>query len=307
MPLKESRPRQDGHLIIGTEVRHVYSECVGREFRLTVGLPHPKDRKSGLPVIYGLDGSAYSGLLIDCTRALSPDPVPSAIIVGIDYPFEMDRPFRMQDYTPTSNPKSDEDFSIIHSLIDGSKVESVPSGGAPAFLRFIQDELKLFIEAEYGGDPANATFTGHSLGGLFGAYVLLTETAAFRRYNLVSPSLWWNDQVILKREVAFAAASKLLNAKVFLSCGGLESEAAQAAEDAKFIESMPKETGAALRDVLAKNRHLMLELVVPFGEQLTARNYEGLELTTHVFENETHGSVYAPALNRGLRTLFAAY
>lgn len=307
MTLKETRPRQDGNLIIGTEVRHVHSGCVGSEFRLTIALPHPKDRKAGLPVIYGLDANYCSGLLIDCARGLSPHAVPPAIIVGIDSPLEADRPFRMRDYSPTRSPASDEEFAKINSLINGTEVKPVPSGGGPAFLRFIQDELKPFIEAEYGGDPDNATFTGHSLGGLFGAYVLLNETSAFRRYHLGSPSLWWDDQLILRQEAEYAAASNSLEAKVFLSCGALESEAGLAKENAEFEATLPEEAAAGLRELAAKNKNLMLELILQFGRQLASRNYKGLELTTHIFEGETHGSVHVPALSRGLRTLFGTY
>jgi hypothetical protein len=52
---------------------------------------------------------------------------------------------------------------------------------------------------------------------------------------------------------------------------------------------------------------LMVEIVVPFAERLAARGYKNFEISHHIFEGETHNSVYAPALSRGLRTVFGTY
>jgi hypothetical protein len=41
------------------------------------------------------------------------------------------------------------------------------------------------------------------------------------------------------------------------------------------------------------------------AETMIGREYEGLELTTHIFENETHLSVIPALMSRGLRVIFA--
>ena len=69
-------------------------------------------------------------------------------------------------------------------------------GGAGALLQFINRELKPWVVDRYDIDRDNATYFGHSFGGLFGTYVLLTAPAAFRRYIIGSPSLWWDHGVM---------------------------------------------------------------------------------------------------------------
>ena len=308
MPLRETRPKEVGNTVFATEIRHVQSECVGGEFRLIIGLPPPSQPGTKFPVIYALDGGACAGLLIGFVRSLPPLYLPPVVVVAIGYPIESNKPFRNRDYTPTHSSSSDEVMAKLGPILGGGQVEIPASGGALAFLRFIEDELKPFIDAEYGGDPGDATITGLSLGGLFCAYALFNKTSAFRRYHVVSPSLWWDNQLILKQEKAHAASSKPLNAKVFLSVGGLETNATMAKERAKFAETTPAEAMAALDRLTAEqNFSAARDVIEQFGQQLAARNYRGLELTTHVFEGETHTSVYAPALSRGLRTLFGTY
>ena len=45
---------------------------------------------------------------------------------------------------------------------------------------------------------------GHSLGGLFVAYALLTRPDAFATYLAISPSLWWDGFTVLRHLPAFA-------------------------------------------------------------------------------------------------------
>ena len=74
------------------------------------------------------------------------------------------------------------------------------TGGGPRFLEFIHTELKPLIEAEYPADPADATIFGDSFGGLFSTFVLLNRPHTFQRYIIGSPSLFWNDKVLLEHE-----------------------------------------------------------------------------------------------------------
>jgi hypothetical protein len=63
-----------------------------------------------------------------------------------------------------------------------------------------------------------------------------------------------------------------LNAKVFITVGSLEGD--------------------------------MVTLMTSFADSLKLRNYEGLILTEHIFEDETHFSVWTASLSRGLRVLY---
>jgi hypothetical protein len=68
-------------------------------------------------------------------------------------------------------------------------------------------------------------YFGDSLGGLFGMFVLLNEPDTFGRYILGSPSLWWDDGLMLKQAEQFAAAGNRVDARLFMSVGGRESKA----------------------------------------------------------------------------------
>jgi uncharacterized protein len=90
---------------------------------------------------------------------------------------------------------------------------------------------------------------------------------------LVSPALYWDDQVMFKEEAKFAAAKRPLRAEIFIAVGGLES--------------------TSMRD---NTKH--------FVSVMAERMHNGLTLHNIVFENGTHTSVFPAAFARGLRMLF---
>jgi hypothetical protein len=97
---------------------------------------------------------------------------------------------------------------------------------------------------------------GFSFSGLFAAYVWLYDSNTFSRYLIGSPSLWWDNGMILKAEAAKAESDKGLHGRVFLSIGGDESE-----ELSSF-----------------KN----------LTTTLKTHAYPNLQLETHIFEGENH-------------------
>jgi tetratricopeptide (TPR) repeat protein len=58
---------------------------------------------------------------------------------------------------------------------------------------------------------------GHSLGGLFAVYALLNRPELFRGYLVTSPSLWWDDQVLVKAAQPFFAAHRDLRADLYMT------------------------------------------------------------------------------------------
>ena len=67
--------------------------------------------------------------------------------------------------------------------------------------RFVVEELVPFIEAEYGVDTraGRLGMGGSSLGGLATLAIAQQYPSRFGRLLVMSPSLWWDDAVILKR------------------------------------------------------------------------------------------------------------
>jgi predicted alpha/beta superfamily hydrolase len=163
--------------------------------------------------------------------------------------------------------------------IEGMLKTPVESGGAAKFLGFIRDELMPFIDAKYPTNPKDRAYWGDSLGGLFGCFVLFTRPDTFNRYIIGSPSIWWAGEDVLKLAEEYGKTHADLPANVFMGVGGLE------------------EVGA-----LASFR--MVTDVFRLEGMLRAKKYPGLQLTTRVFPDESHTTVAAMNLIRGLVSVF---
>ncbi len=171
-------------------------------------------------------------------------------------------------------------------------------GGAAAFLEFIRTELKPWVGTRYAADATDATFFGHSLGGLFGAYALVSEPAAFRRYIIGSPSLWWNYGDLFECEAKYARTHDDLAARVFLGVGAVETQDGRA----RSLVNLSAEEQA-----LGTSRFIdMVADTERFADVLASRHYASLEITNEVYADEMHVTVAPLILSRGLRWLFDA-
>ena len=127
--------------------------------------------------------------------------IPAMIVVGI---INTDR---ARDMTPS---KPARDF--------GGMPWTGSAGGADKFLSFIADELLPTVDRNYRTRPYRVLI-GHSFGGLFAVYALMNRPEVFKGYVVISPSLWWDDQILLKAAQPFFAAHKDLRADLYMSVG----------------------------------------------------------------------------------------
>jgi predicted alpha/beta superfamily hydrolase len=165
------------------------------------------------------------------------------------------------------------------------QLESLPSPGANAFLQFIREELKPFLHAHYRTDPYASAFVGFSAGGLFGLYTLFHQPHTFTRYVIGSPPLHWDNKMMLTYERKYAEHHHDLPVRLFMSVGGRE----ESDDPLPFIEPS----------------HQYVTNLKTFANTLQERKYPGLQLTLHVFEDETHMSVLPATFSRGLRAVFS--
>ena len=258
----------------GSVVLPLHSEVDGEDYLLYVSLPrdYGKDPKQLYPVIYTLDADYAFALAGGITTHFSDrDNLPPVIVVSIGYPggigsLDSYHRNRTRDYTPS------------HTLEGGYGPEFQQySGGGERFRGFITRELFAYVESHYRADPKDRTLVGHSYGGLFATYVLLTAPEAFRRYIIVSPSLWYDKRMIYAMEESSAKGRKDLAAKVFFGVGAYEND----------------------------SEYPMADEMREMARKLRARKYPHLEVTDQVFEDETHNSVFPGALSRGLRVVFS--
>jgi uncharacterized protein len=265
------------------EVFDVESDAVGDTFRIFVGRCH-KPGATEVPVVYLTDANGAFGLTVDTIRYLQLGrQLPELLVVGIGYPvrgFRGAQVLRGRDLTPT-----------VRDEMHDSAGEPYPSGGADRLLSFVADELQPMVAARH--DVADgATYVGHSFGGLFGAHVLLTRPATFRRYVLASPSIWWDDRVLLGRARQPGAGDAVGHADVAILVGAEETP-----EGRRRAAPDPAPPPSA-HDLVADARD--------FADALVAWGRPDLTVRHRTLPGEHHVTVPSVAVSHGLRALFGA-
>ena len=171
-------------LSIGETVS-IHSKILDEQRTLNIYLPYSysQDSLKTYPVIYLLDGSIDEDFihiagLVQFGSFSWIDMLPESIVVGIS---NVDR---KRDFTyPTTNIKDKADFPT--------------TGGSKVFIEFLETELQPFIDKTYRTSPTK-TIIGQSLGGLLATEILYKKPQLFDNYIIVSPSLWWDDNSLLK-------------------------------------------------------------------------------------------------------------
>ncbi len=184
------------------ETIEFHSTVLDENRTLNIYLPngYSPDSLKKYPVIYLLDGSVDEDFmhvvgLVQFGSFSWIEMIPESIVVGIA---NVDR---KRDFTfPTNNVKDKVDFPT--------------TGGSERFIQFIESELEPFIESNYKTDSINAII-GQSLGGLLATEILFKRPDLFDNYIIVSPSLWWDDQSLLKLEPTNFTSNK----SIFIGVG----------------------------------------------------------------------------------------
>lgn len=164
-------------------IRQLQSAVLSEERTLNIFLPEGYRKDSSYPVIYLLDGSADEDFihvagLVQFSAFPWVNVLPNSIVVGIA---NVDR---RRDFTfPTTIEKDKKDFPT--------------TGGSEKFIRFIEKELQPYINQSFKTN-GNHMLIGQSLGGLLATEILFKKPNLFTQYVIVSPSLWWDKESLLK-------------------------------------------------------------------------------------------------------------
>lgn len=235
----------------------VKSQVLGEERTVLVRTPAGYARGTErFPVLYMTDGDGHiqhtSGTVSFLARNAR---MPEMIVVGIT------NTDRTRDLTPTH----------VAQAPDNPNARFPTSGGADKFIKFIETELIPLVESKYRTQPYRA-LAGHSLGGLFAVHTMLTRPELFNSYIAVSPSLQWDNFVLIDRAKAFFKARKELNRTLFTSLG-----------------NEPGDIGDAFK---------------LFREVLQKQEATGFVWEAAQYEDEDHGSVVLRSHYAGLRKAF---
>ncbi|MDH3223683.1 MAG: alpha/beta hydrolase-fold protein [Gemmatimonadota bacterium] len=223
------------------------------------------------PVIYLLDGDAHfhsvSGLVqILGTGVNGTFVLPEMIVVAIP------NTDRIRDLTPTHDTTG----------FDGSPTPGFrSSGGNPQFFRFLREELIPQIEEDYRA-AGYRLLIGHSFGGITVINALYSIPESFSSYVAIDPSLWWDDEVLLRR------------ARDYFSSGDLGGKSLYVSQ-ANTIQA----------DDTVPNRHF--SAISRFNEVVKAYDRTGIRYGFRYYADDDHGS--APLISEydALRFAFDGY
>lgn len=263
-----------------SELRRFHSDIMDQDFQIFVQLPldYVSDGSKKYPVLYVTDGNRNFPLYANISTLLGfPNTgFPQVVVVGIAYDigsmFDW-AGWRTRDLTPVADGWSEQYWEGLLGRMTGDTAIRIETGGGPRFLSFICDELVPFIESEYQVSDQGRALGGYSYGGLFTLFAMFERSEVFQRYFAGSPSIVYHNRVLFDMEKAFSDSHKDLQAKLYLTMGGLE--------DQNGITAMKE-----------------------MAEVLESRNYPNLDVRTRVFEGEGHGSAGPPSIMRAFLNLY---
>jgi predicted alpha/beta superfamily hydrolase len=264
-----------------SEQRLVTSSHNGLEYLVMVAWPDQPPPASGYRVLYVLDANAMFLTAVDTLRSyLRRTDVGEdvrTVVVGIGYPPGSDIPARRTwDLTP---------------VVDEPRAKS-PTGGAEAFLAFIEDEVKPQIERDYRIDRKRQTLMGHSLAGMFTARALTRRPDAFESFIAISPSFWFGGHALSGEIETFARNRKPTDTPVrMLLMAGQYEEALRPTAWAEDPERAARaDADLARRGQVTRARDAARHLATAPAMLVDFNEIAG----------EDHGSVIPAAIGRGV-------
>jgi uncharacterized protein len=250
--------------LINTEQFAIVSESVkGENYAIQVGLPaNYKQSKKTYDVLYVLDGDMSFGMTKEIINWLVwSGEMRDVIVVGISY----------GRGTAVWWQKRSRDFTQYRDTV---YYYYPNAGGADSFLNFMRNELFPMINARYRTNQDSTAIMGVSFGALLSSYALFSHPDMFKKYIIISPSLFWNNNSILNTEADYFRTHKDLNKSVYLAYGTLDDKDWTINPTNEFIKAVQ------------------------------GHSYAGFKFATEVFKGETHISVYPMAMTHALKLLF---
>jgi predicted alpha/beta superfamily hydrolase len=246
----------------GWEVKTIYSRILGEKRKINIRVPQGINKYDVYPVLYLLDGEAQTAMVTGQVQYLSEayKIIPKLVVVSIE------NTDRFRDLTPTHsiigpNGKADTSANAIGKT----------SGGGEKFLQFIKEELMPYIETSYPTAPYRI-LSGHSLGALMAVYCMVNHPGYFNAYIAISPSLQWDNEIMLK-QVSEKNDAKNTTSNIFFF--------SDANEDAAFHQNQIK-----------------------LDSLLKLKNIPGLKYKRLFYPEETHISEPVKASYDGIRFIY---
>jgi predicted alpha/beta superfamily hydrolase len=223
------------------------------------------------PVLYLLDGDAHfhsvTGLLQFLGTGINGNfLVPEMIVVAIP------NTDRTRDLTPTP----------ITKMPDGKEYPFLKtSGGNANFFKFLKNELIPHIDSAYR-TSSYRIFVGHSFGGITTINALYEIPETFNAYVSIDPSLWYDNQLLLKKAKDYFNKAKLDHKFLFLG----QANTIQAGDT---------------------TRNLHFESILQFNSIMESYNGSSLQYKYKYYSEDDHGSAPLICEYDALRFIFDGY
>lgn len=226
--------------------------------------------KPAYPVLYVFDGDGYFASLVTLIQQLSAingnTVLPEMIIVGI----------------PNTQGHRTRDLTPINSSFDKT------SGGGELFTRFLQTELIPYIDKNYATAPYR-TLIGHSIGGLMAINTLINHTGLFNAYIAIDPSMFYDNDTLLKQTETALQQKNLKGSKLFLGIANTMNPG--------------MDTAQVRNDTTQITHHI--RSILKLTDNLKKNPSNNLKWAYRYYPDDDHASVPLIAEYDGLRFVFA--
>ncbi|NAS13695.1 serine hydrolase [Poritiphilus flavus] len=236
-----------------TQVIPIKDTKANKNYELYIKLPegYSENTDVAYPVIYYTDAIWHIEVLSAATEYMLKD----VILVGISWQLDINEDLLKERGKHVSRFR---DYSMKEH--DNPEIQAkYQLGQASKHLEFIKNDVIKYVDNNYRTDPDSRTYFGYSLGGEFGAYILLTQPQTFDNYIIGSPSIKnevpYLSELYSKFNASRTDKNNSLNANVFLSYGTLEEDAAKSIEDFYSLLRKRRDVGLAIHKEVIEGNH----------------------------------------------------
>ncbi len=256
----------------------IYSNALNdyREIHIQLPNSYSPDNNRKYPTIYILDGRVLLPAVNTVYEFYHGGYLPEMILVAIS-----NNKNRTRDLTPT---KITTKFGMPFTEENGE---------SDNFLKFIEEELIPYVESNYAV-TSYRTLIGHSYAGLFTINTLIHHPKLFSNYLAIDPTLYWDDQKLLKQAEDILKQTNFNSKSLFVSLGGqLHMQNSEIT-----IDNVMEDTS---------DYTLFARSIIQLSNLVKNNNNSGLEFDWKFYPKDLHGTVPLPSILDGLKSLFQWY
>jgi uncharacterized protein len=262
----------------------VYSTILKENRKIWVHMPDTTSpdgifAKQHYPVVYLLDGdennfATVASMIQQAGGGGGNISFPQMIVVGIP------NTDRTRDLTPS--------HSSFTPMLDS--VSAAHAGGGENFISFIKNELIPHIDSLYPTAPYRLLI-GHSFGGLMAMHILINYANLFNAYVAIDPSMFWDNQKLLKQTKTVLEKNNFEGRSLFLAVANTMTKGMDTLKVQKDNDMMS----------------LHIRSILQLGHSLDANKKNGLNFNWKYYSEYDHGSVPLIAEYDAMRFIFAFY